>query len=54
MLSTIDTLSGQIEALSAAIETLLVPFAAQLAQLDEISGIGRVGAQEIIAEIGVE
>lgn len=54
MLSTIDTLSGQIEALSAAIETLLAPFAAQVAQLDEVSGIGHIGAQEIIAEIGVD
>ena len=54
MLSTIDALNSQIEQLSARIETLIAPFADQVAQLDEISGIGPIGAQEIIAEIGLD
>jgi transposase len=54
MSSTIDALSSQIEQLSARIETLVAPFADRVAQLDEISGIGRIGAQEIIAEIGLD
>jgi transposase len=33
---------------------LFAPFARQVAQLDEIPGIGVTGAQELIAEIGVD
>jgi len=36
------------------IEELLAPFAHQVEQLDEIPGAGRIGAQELIAEIGVQ
>ena len=54
MLSTIDTLSVQIEQLTAEIECELAPFEHQVTQLDEVSGIGRICAQEIVAEIGVD
>jgi transposase len=54
MLSRIDALSAQIEALSARIGEAIAPVAAQAARLDEIPGIGVTGAQEIIAEIGVD
>jgi transposase len=33
---------------------VIAPFAHQVAQLDEIPGVGCTGAQEIIAEIGVD
>jgi len=36
------------------IETAIDPYAAQVAQLDEVTGIGARCAQEIIAEIGVD
>jgi transposase len=54
MLSTIDALSAQIEQLTAEIERELAPFEHQVTQLDEVSGIGPICAQEIIAEIGVD
>jgi transposase len=54
MLDRIDTISADIDALTARIETLIAPFAGQVAQLDDITGVGRVGAQEIIAEVGVD
>lgn len=54
MLSTTDALSAQIEQLSGQIEREIAPFAHQVAQLDEVSGIGKICAQDIIAEIGVD
>jgi transposase len=54
MLDNIDRLSEQIDALDTTIEQAIVPFAAQVAQLDEVTGIGRTAAQELIAEIGVD
>jgi transposase len=54
MLDRIDGLSAQIEALTGRIEEAIAPFARQVAQLDEITGVGRTGAQELIAEIGVD
>jgi len=54
MLARIDALTGQIEALTTRISETIAPFAHQVAQLDEIPGIGATGAQEIIAEIGVD
>jgi transposase len=53
-LATIDALSVQIKQLSARIEELITPHAHQVEQLDEITGIGRICAQDIIAEIGVD
>lgn len=54
MLSTIDSLTAQIEQLTTRIEQSIAPFGRQVEQLDEVSGIGRIGAQDIIAEIGVD
>jgi transposase len=54
MLDRIDALTGQIEALTGRIDEAIAPFAHQVAQLDEIPGVGTTGAQEIIAEIGVD
>jgi transposase len=54
MLDRIDALSAQIDQLTARIDEAIAPFARQVAQLDEIPGVGRTGAQELIAEIGVD
>jgi transposase len=54
MLDRIDALTAQIEALTGRIDEAIAPFAAQVAQLDEIPGVGKTGAQELIAEIGVD
>ncbi|MBC6463241.1 IS110 family transposase [Actinomadura sp. HBU206391] len=54
MLERVDVLSAQIHRLDARIDEALAPFARQVAQLDEIPGIGKTGAQEIIAEIGAD
>ena len=54
MLGRIDNLTAQIEQLTTRIGQAIAPFTAQVAQLDEIPGIGVTGAQEIIAEIGVD
>jgi transposase len=54
MLDRVDALTVQIEALTERIDEVIAPFAHQVAQLDEVPGIGRTGAQELIAEIGVE
>jgi hypothetical protein len=54
MLDNVDRLTAQITALDATIEQVIAPFAAQVAQLDEVTGIGLVAAQDLIAEIGVD
>jgi transposase len=54
MLDRIDALSAQIDQLTSRIDEAIAPFARQVAQLDEIAGVGRTGAQELIAEIGVD
>jgi transposase len=54
MLDNIDRLSEQIAALDAKIEQAIAPFAHQVAQLDEVTGIGATAAQELIAEVGVD
>jgi transposase len=54
MCDRVDALSGQAEALTIRIEEVLAPFARQVTQLDEVAGIGRTGAQELIAEIGLD
>jgi transposase len=54
MLDRIDALSAQVDSLTARIDEAIAPFAHQVAQLDEIPGVGRTGAQEIIAEIGTD
>src|SRR5215468_10383958 len=54
MLARVDALTAKINTLTARIDEAIAPFAAQVAQLDEIPGVGRTGAQELIAEIGVD
>ena len=54
MLDRTDALTGQIEALTGRIDEAIAPFAAQVAQLDEIPGVGKTGAQELIAETGTD
>jgi transposase len=54
MLDNIDRLSEQIAALDTTIEEAVAPFASQVAQLDEVTGIGVTAAQELIAEVGVD
>ena len=46
-------LEGSIEALDQAITAAAAPFAAQLAALDAVPGIGTVAAAALVAEIGV-
>jgi len=54
MLQRTDALTAQIEALTGRIGEVIAPFAGQVAQLDEIPGVGIISAQELIAEIGVD
>ena len=54
MLARIDGLTGQIEDLNVKIDQVIAPFEHQVTQLDEVTGIGRISAQELIAEIGVD
>ncbi len=54
MLDRIDALTAQIDQLTGKIEEAIAPFAHQVARLDEIPGVGRTGAQELIAEIGTD
>jgi transposase len=54
MLRRIDALAADIADLDAKIEELIAPFAAAVAKLDEITGIGLRSAQEIVAELGVD
>ena len=54
MLERIDQLTIKIEELSRRIDLVIAPFAHQVTQLDEVSGIGQVAAQELIAELGVD
>ena len=54
MLARIDALTTQIDTLTARIGQAIAPFAAQVAQLDEIPGIGITAAQDLLAEIGAD
>jgi transposase len=54
MLDRVDALTAQIETLTGRIDEAIAPFAGQVAQLDEIPGVGVTSAQELIAEIGVD
>jgi len=46
MLDNIDRVSGQVAALDAKIDEAIAPFARQMEQLDDITGIGVTSAQE--------
>jgi transposase len=54
MCDRVDAITGQVEALTVKTGKAIAPFAVQVAQLDEIPGAGKTGAQELIAEIGVD
>ncbi|HEX3192051.1 MAG TPA: IS110 family transposase, partial [Streptosporangiaceae bacterium] len=54
MLARIDALTTQVDTLTTRIGEAIAPFAAQVAQLDEIPGIGITAAQDILAEIGTD
>ncbi len=54
MLARIDGIDADIAELDAKIEAMIAPFAAAVARLDEIPGIGPVAAAVIIAEIGTD
>jgi transposase len=54
MLERIDTATAKIDQVTAEIDRVIGPFAHQVAQLDAVTGVGVVAAQELIAEIGVE
>jgi transposase len=54
MLSRVDALTAQIATLTTRIEQAIAPLSAQVAQLDEIPGIGVIAAQDILAEIGTD
>lgn len=50
----IDFLSGQIETLNTRIEERMRSFEEQLRRLDDIPGVGRRTAEDVVAEIGVD
>jgi transposase len=52
MLNNIDRLTAQIDTLESVIGELVAPFSHQVEQLAEIPGVGRIGAAELIGEIG--
>jgi len=54
MLARVDALTAQIDTLTTRIEEAIAPYAAQVAQLDDIPGIGVIAAQDLIAEIGTD
>jgi transposase len=54
MLARIEALTTQIATLTTRIGEAIAPLAAQVAQLDEIPGIGVIAAQDIIAEVGTD
>ena len=54
MLARIDALTAQIDTLTTRIGEAIAPFAAQVAQLDEIPGIGITAAQDPLAEMGTD
>lgn len=53
MLDLADCYAAQVAGLDAEIAVLCAPFEAEIARLDEVHGIGRRTAEEVIAEIGV-
>ena len=54
MLDRIDQASADIAELDRKIEEAIAPFAQAANRLDEITGVGRVAAQVIIAEVGTD
>jgi transposase len=54
MLARVDALSADIAELDDVIEELVAPFAAAVERLDEIPGLGALGACAVLAEIGLD
>jgi transposase len=54
MLERIDALTAQIESVGERIEVVIAPFSQYVERFDEITGVGLIAAQELIAEIGVD
>ncbi len=54
MLAHVDGLTVQIEHVADRIEAVIAPFSHHAERFDEITGVGIVAAQELIAEIGVD
>ena len=54
MLARIDALSADIAELDDKIEELVAPFGATVERLDELPGLGPIGACTILAEIGLD
>ncbi|HEX8932623.1 MAG TPA: IS110 family transposase, partial [Pseudonocardiaceae bacterium] len=54
MLARIDALDADIAELDAAIEEMIAPFAAAVARLDDIPGVGTTAARVILAEVGLD
>ena len=54
MLARVDALDADLAELDRKIGELIAPFAAAVARLDEIAGVGPTAAQVVIAEVGVD
>jgi len=54
LLDQVAFLDAQISRLDARLEEQMRPFEAQINRLDTINGIDRVGAQRLLAELGLE
>ncbi len=54
MLTRIDGLSADIAELEATLEEMVAPFAETITRLDEIPGVGPVGAAVVVSEIGLD
>lgn len=54
MLARVDALGADIAELEATAEEMIAPFAAAIARLDEIPGVGPVAATVIVSEIGLD
>jgi transposase len=54
MLARVDGLDAAITELDERIEEMIAPFASTAERLDEVTGIGRIAAAVILAEIGLD
>jgi len=54
MLARVDALSADIAELDEVIEQMIAPFAPVIERLDEIPGLGRIGAAVVVSEIGLD
>ncbi len=53
-MDNIDRISAQIAALDDKIQDVVAPFAHQVDQLCEITGVDQIAARELVGEIGVD